>query len=112
MTCFRQNTKEGHSLTISTSANSLSLSTNSSRSTFGHFVDCLLLDFLLLANILGGLCLLFRFNSLRLVFCRFDRLIPLCFPHFGFHISLRQDGFQRCTLNCTLEFDSPPGSFL
>merc|ERR1712136_18043 len=90
--------------------NSLSLAAYSPSSTFGHLVDCLLLHLLLSTRILRDFGFLLRFHSLSLIFSSLDRLIPLRLSHFGFHVSLGQDGFQRCTLNCALELDGSSGS--
>merc|ERR1712136_102869 len=90
--------------------NSSSLSTHSSSSTFGHLVDCFLLHLFLSTRILRDFGFLLRFHSLSLIFSSLDRLIPLRLSHFRFHVTLGQDGFQRCTLNGTLELDGSSGS--
>merc|ERR1719348_2247144 len=89
---------------FSRSFKSLSLSTNSSCTTFRHFIDGFLLHFLLLSTCFLYLrSLLFRFDSLSLIFSCLDGLIPLSFSHFRFHVSLGQNSLQRSTLNRTLK---------
>merc|ERR1712133_223336 len=96
---------------ISTSFESSSLATNSSSATFRHLVDGFLLHLLLLATCFLYLSsLLFRFDSLSLIFSGFDGLIPLSFSHFRFHISLGQDSLQRSTLDRTLKLNGSSGS--